>query len=103
MTEVTTYNQEFKANEKLTIEQKEVMQLMTDHVNAAVSNFKSILVWLSTLEKWNGILSKRLNSMVLGMQQLRRVMSGDKTISAKPKALPRAANDDKEDKDDDNE
>lgn len=103
VTEVTTYNQEFKANEKLTAEQKEVMQLMTDHVNAAVSNFKSILVWLSTLEKWNGILSKRLNSMVLGMQQLRRVMSGDKTISAKPKALPKAANDDKEDKDDDNE
>lgn len=75
--QVNKYNQEFKDSDKMPDDQKKAMAYMTGHINKAFSNFKSILVWLSTIAKWNTILCKRINSMVLGMQNLRRVVGGD--------------------------
>lgn len=99
--QVTKYNKDFKDTETFTDEQKKAMAYMNGHINKAFSNFKSILVWLSTIAKWNSILCKRINSMVLGMQKLHKVVKGEPL--PKPEATATAKTTKDKDEDDDDE
>lgn len=97
---VTKYNKEFSESETLSDEQKKAMAYMNGHINKAFGNFKSILVWLSTITKWNTVMCKRINSMVLGMQKLHMVVKGEPLPAPEKKADAKTTKD-KDNEDDD--